>query len=264
MPRFVPLLSRWILPIAVVLWLIGLAIWRGAGPRFPKIQPLPSLDSTCLMARASLLPLPALQRVQIPLAVTWEMPMGSRSGAFTYNAQEFGAMNTQRGGYHLGDDINGIGQENTDLGDPVYAAADGLVVYAGVPSDGWAGVVIVMHRTEVGEKQIFYGHLEPASLAVVAGERLSRGRLIGRLGLSTAVDYAHLHLELRNGATIEPGAGYASDGTLGRENALDFLRPRIMRPGLPVLGAVGWGTGLRVSAPASQQEPKNLPNSSRK
>ena len=58
----------------------------------------------------------------LPMATRFDMPMGSEHGAFTYNARSF---RIQR---HLGDDLNGIGGGNSDLGDPVYAAAAGRVV----------------------------------------------------------------------------------------------------------------------------------------
>ena len=207
-----------------------------------------------LAERARLLPMPASKRAMAPLATHWEWPMGTRKGAFSYNAQPFGEKNAARGGLHLGDDLNGIGQENTDLGDPVFAAADGLVVYSGVPSAGWGGVVILLHRTDAGERQTFYGHLEPSSLAVVAGESVPRGRRLGRLGLTEAVDYAHLHWELRPGAVVDPGPGYSADGLQLRENASQFARARSGPLGMAAAMRSNRGGEVKVTSPGPMPE----------
>jgi murein DD-endopeptidase MepM/ murein hydrolase activator NlpD len=48
-------------------------------------------------------------------------------------------------GRHMGDDWNGNGMGNTDLGAPVYATAHGLVVYARDARMGWGKTVIIRH-----------------------------------------------------------------------------------------------------------------------
>ena len=45
----------------------------------------------------------------------FDFPLGSENGAMTYNAQRF----TEN--HHLDDDLNGIGGEDSDLADPIYA-----------------------------------------------------------------------------------------------------------------------------------------------
>jgi murein DD-endopeptidase MepM/ murein hydrolase activator NlpD len=240
-------------PVVVACALVLIAIWRGARhAHAERPVPPPVLSAETLAARAALLPLPATDYASAPLASRWDMPMGGHNGAFTYNAQAFLEPNPRRGGLHLGDDLNGIGQENTDLNDPVFAPADGRVIYAGHPSPGWGGVVILLHRTLGGEwRQSFFGHLDPDALRVVAGEWVPRGRKLGRLALTTAMDYAHLHYEIRRGVVVEPGPGYAPEGPRLSENAVEFTRARLGLAGLPAAAAYGQSplrTKLRADA----------------
>src|SRR5438045_3286450 len=81
---------------------------------------------------------PALFLASLPTAARFDFPLGSENGALTYNAQPF----TEN--QHLGDDLNGIGGENSDLGDPVYAVADGRVLLADEGGPGWGNVGIVL------------------------------------------------------------------------------------------------------------------------
>src|SRR5437762_10953710 len=65
-----------------------------------------------------------LELASIPTATHFDFPLGNENGAMAYNAQHF----TQN--KHLGDALNGIGGENSDLGDPTYAIADARVLLA--------------------------------------------------------------------------------------------------------------------------------------
>lgn len=179
-----------------------------------KIQP----DGVFDPAFATLSP---IEMVQTPTVDHFDFPVGSRLGALTYNAQPFF---TNR---HLGDDLNGIGGQNSDLGDPVYAIADGLVTYAGWPSDGWGNVMILQHEmADGGLVQTFYGHLGTMNEPV--GSVVRRGEEIGTIGAADGRYLAHLHLEIRRYPTIDVGVGYA-DSRLGRiagELALSKWRKR--------------------------------------
>ena len=147
---------------------------------------------------------------RIPKALRWDMPMGSEHGALTYNAQKFLEPNPDRGGPHYGDDLNGIGGMNTDLGDPVFAAADGLVLYAGQPSDGWGNTIILAHRTEKeGILHTMYAHLDRIHVAV--GSMVTRGTRIGTNGTGNDNYPAHLHLEARTSDHIDIGGGYGNN-----------------------------------------------------
>lgn len=153
--------------------------------------------------------LTALEIARLPLAVRFDYPMGSEHGALTYNAQRF------RLNRHLGDDLNGIGGLNSDLGDAVYAAGFGRVVYAGIPGPGWGRMIILAHRvpdatdaSQVRLIQTVYAHLE--QILVKPDQLIQRGEMIGTVGTADGQYLAHLHFEIREGPYVNPGVGYAS------------------------------------------------------
>ena len=91
--------------------------------------------------------------------------------------------------------IDIAGQE----GQPVMAAADGTVVYAGNGLRGYGELVIVKHsETYVSA----YGHNR--RLLVREGERVKIGQTIAEMG-STGTDRVKLHFEIRRqGKPVDP------------------------------------------------------------
>lgn len=165
----------------------------------------------------------AWQLLAQPTVDRMDEPMGSEHGALTYNAQPFWAMNETRGGHHTGDDLNGIGGMNSDLGDPVYAAADGIVVYSGIPSPGWGRVMILSHRLADGTVfQTMYAHLHSVDAAL--GSLVGRGQKIATVGTADGLYPAHLHYEVRTGFGVDVGAGYAAH-PLNRVDPAAFRKP---------------------------------------
>lgn len=167
---------------------------------------------------------PAFQRLspqqvaRVPLATRFDAPMGSEHGALTYNAQPF------RVNRHLGDDLNGIGGLNSDLGDAVYASGFGRVVYVGAPGPGWGKMIILAHRVREADKtrviQTVYAHLD--QLLVKQDQVVQRGEKIGTVGTADGQYLAHLHFEVREGPYVNPGVGYA-DAPLNRLSPERFL-----------------------------------------
>ena len=160
----------------------------------------------------------------LPLAVRFETPMGSEQAALTYNAQPFRVTR------HLGDDLNGVGGWNSDLGDPVYASATGKVIYAGWPSDGWGNMVVLAHRVPDAKApegwkvyQAVYAHLD--EILVKHGEIVPRGAQLGKVGTAGGRYLAHLHFEIRESLSIYPGPGY-SDVALDRLSPAGLQRER--------------------------------------
>lgn len=188
----------------------GFAWWRAHGLRWDGAAPFD----------------PAFHRltpeevVTLPLAVRFDMPMGSQHGALTYNARPF------RISRHLGDDLNGIGGENSDLGDPVFAAGMGRVVYTGMPGAGWGKMIIVAHRLPADDEagpvvQTMYAHLD--EILVKPGQVVQRGDKIGTVGTGEGAYLAHLHFEVRQGPYINPAEGYA-DTPLNRLSPEAFIQ----------------------------------------
>lgn len=160
----------------------------------------------------------ALELALIPTATRFDFPLGSENGALAYNAQPF----TQN--KHLGDDLNGIGGENSDLGDPIYCIADGRVLLARDGGPGWGNIIIVLHAYVDNNArkfvQSYYGHVE--EMLVHAGDEVRRGQKIATVGTANGRYLAHLHFEMREFVTPFIGPGYRDD-TRGWINPSQFI-----------------------------------------
>lgn len=208
-------------PVTLLLLLVGVAmvafvLLRDPAHRLPPVESLANYqtaDAPLFLPedgrpRHRLHQLSAWDLVALPRAARFDAPMGSEHGALTYNAQRFWEMNEKRGGHHTGDDLNGIGGMNTDLGDPIFAVADGRVLYAGEPSPGWGNIVVVGHRAPDGRAlQSMYAHLHRIDVPV--GATLARGDRIGTAGTANGYYPAHLHFEMRESDGVDIGAGYS-------------------------------------------------------
>jgi hypothetical protein len=173
------------------------------------------------LLRGGLALVSAWDLARTPVVAQLDFPLGSEAGALTYNARPFREVD------HLADDLNGIGGQNSDLGDPVYAAGDGLVIFAGEAGGGWGKVVMLQHREENGDFfQTFYGHLN--EFTVRPGELVPRGATLGTVGTANGQYFAHLHFEIRRGFHLDLGSGY-SPFPLNRLNPEETLR-KLARP----------------------------------
>lgn len=103
-------------------------------------------------------------------------------------------------GIHPGEDWNGTGGNDTDLGQPVYAVANGRVVFAENCGKLWGNVIVIEHTFyENHEKKVIrslYAHL--LEIKTRRGDEVKRRQLIASIGQDPDKTYrAHLHLELR-------------------------------------------------------------------
>lgn len=164
--------------------------------------------------------------VQAPVIDGFSAPLGEVNGTMTYDAQPFGAWNADYEGRHTGQDWNGIGGMDTDLGEPVYAAARGLVLYAGRPSDSWGRVVILAHRLPDGRFiETLYAHL--GEVTVKPGYFVGRGEKLGTVGKAGPAGHfypAHLHFEMIESMAIEAGMPGYADGAMNRLDPSEMMR----------------------------------------
>ncbi|MFQ6572468.1 peptidoglycan DD-metalloendopeptidase family protein [Pseudomonas sp. UM16] len=130
---------------------------------------------------------PAPAPVQVPSAERavggWGWPAsGVLIGKFASN-----------GSLNKGIDIAG------DLGQPVFAASDGSVVYAGSGLRGYGELVIIKHSDTYVSA---YGHNR--RLLVREGQQVKVGQTIAEMG-STGTDRVKLHFEIRRqGKPVDP------------------------------------------------------------
>lgn len=94
---------------------------------------------------------------------------------------------------HNGVDLDG------DTGDPIVAAADGIVLSAGW-RNGYGNTVVISHG---GGYTTLYAHQN--DINVSAGQNVSGGDLIGWVGSTGWSTGSHLHLEVRlDGVALDP------------------------------------------------------------
>ncbi len=89
------------------------------------------------------------------------------------------------GAFHSGIDID------APIGTPVRAAADGDVTDAAMNA-GYGREVVLNHGHDI---QTVYGHL--SAFAVIPGQHVARGQIIGYVGQSGRATGPHLHYEVR-------------------------------------------------------------------
>ncbi len=112
---------------------------------------------------------------------SWPMP-------FTHNITSY--YGERWGRLHSGVDISDGGI----YGQPISASDSGTVIFAGNDNSGYGNYVIIDHGN--GYKTL-YGHC--SSLAVSAGQSVSKGDTVGYVGSTGNSTGPHLHFEVRYG-----------------------------------------------------------------
>ncbi|MGV8970121.1 MAG: M23 family metallopeptidase [Microbacteriaceae bacterium] len=127
--------------------------------------------------------------------VTAPTLMGSLSSGFGYRASPCAGCTSNHEGLDL----------TPGAGTPVYAVADGVVAYPDGASGALGVAIEIAHVIDGVNVTTVYAHMQSGSLTVTAGDAVTAGQQIGRVGNTGASTAPHLHFEVR------PGGGNAID-----------------------------------------------------
>ena len=106
---------------------------------------------------------------------------------------------------------------NTDLGEPLVAPFDGLVINASDVGGAWGKMVRIVGKTLEGELMCWCGaHLDEIYVSV--GDNVAAGQDIGTIGTADGQYSAHLHEQVSIGEV--PGVEI-----FGTDRRYDFRRP---------------------------------------
>ncbi len=117
-------------------------------------------------------------------------------GAFIWpsNAHFLSGFDYSPSANHPGIDIDG------NTGDAVYAADNGVIVYAGWNNWGYGNVVVINHGNGW---QTLYAHL--SAYNVGCGQSVYQGTVVGAIGSTGNSSGSHLHFEMMyNGTKVNP------------------------------------------------------------
>jgi lipoprotein NlpD len=156
-------------------------------------SPSGSLKTTVISRPVGVTPLAVPPVVTTPATTPVMAGVKSASGwAWPTNGILIGKFSSN-GSLNKGIDIAG------DLGQPVLAASDGAVVYAGSGLRGYGELIIIKHSDTYVSA---YGHNR--RLLVREGQQVKVGQSIAEMG-STGTDRVKLHFEIRRqGKPVDP------------------------------------------------------------
>lgn len=182
-----------------------------------------------LLVSLSLAAIAANDTATVRVADGFDFPVGKPDAHGYHKARGFTPFG------HLGEDWDGDGGGDTDLGDPVYSIGNGIVVFAADVFLGWGNVVIVRHSyVENGQPACvdsLYGHLD--KILVKPGDVVVRGQNIGTVGTAHGIYPAHLHFEIRKNLRIGMNrSAFAPDFT-NYYDPTQFIAQHRKLPGAP-------------------------------
>ncbi len=97
-----------------------------------------------------------------------------------------------------------------------------MVKFAGEEGPGWGNVLILTHKLPDGRWiNSLYAHL--SKIGVSTGDKIKKGKQIGRIGDANRLYGPHLHFEMRENFFLPTGPGYGKD-TKGYLSPKEFIR----------------------------------------
>lgn len=204
----------------------------------------------------------AADTIRCLLADGFDFPVGKPDAAGYYKFRGFWPNG------HLGEDWNGRGGGDSDLGDPIYAIGRGVVVLSEDVKVGWGNCVIVRHAYRDASGKIdmvdsLYAHLEERKVKV--NDIVERGQLVGTMGGNNGMYAVHLHLEIRKNLQIGMNrsqfardySNYHSPTTF--INANRQLQASFQKVDIPVKTFAAYGKSLADDPPSGSGRGASIP-----
>ena len=177
-----------------------------SNPSAPPVRRHPSRWLAVLVACAALLPgfVPQAaaqsgSTMRVRLADGFDFPVGKPDAAGYYKFRGYWPNG------HLGEDWNGNGGGDSDLGAPIYAIGRGVVIFTQNIGVGWGNCIIVRHIFREADGKIamvdsLYAHLHERKAKL--HDLVEKGQLVGTMGGNNGMYAVHLHLEVRKNLHI--------------------------------------------------------------
>ena len=100
---------------------------------------------------------------------------------------------------HDGIDIAGA------MGDPVYAAADGIIIYSSYNNGGYGNMVMIDHGVSNEGVKVVTLYAHGSKLVKSVGDAVKKGDIVLEVGSTGNSTGPHLHFEVReNGTHVDP------------------------------------------------------------
>lgn len=126
-------------------------------------------------------------------------------------------------GFHEANDINMNGGGNIELGQPVYAVADGEItsVHLHIGQNTFGKHLHLKINIDGKDYWVHYAHLN--DILVAEGAKVKKGDKLGTIG-NTGTTYAHLHFAIKNQPTGVDGIAKTSEDLKKWENPIEFIK----------------------------------------
>lgn len=211
---------------------------------------------------AALASLPAADTVRCLLADGFDFPVGKPDAVGYYKYRGFWPNG------HLGDDWNGRGGGDSDLGDPIYAMGRGVVVLSENVRVGWGNCIIVRHayRDTTGKIEMvdsLYAHLLERKVQV--GQLVEKGQLVGTMGGNNGMYAVHLHFEVRKNLQIGMNRSQFARDYSNYHNPTTFINAHRQLPAsfqkvdIPIKTFAAYGKTLAQDPPGGSGRGATIP-----
>jgi len=126
-------------------------------------------------------------------------------------------------GFHEGSDLNLNGGGNIDLGQPLFAVADGIItsVHTHIGSPTFGKHLHLKINIDGKDYWVHYAHCD--QILITEGTIVKKGDKIATCG-NSGTTFAHLHLAIKNQPTGVDGIAKTQEDLTKWENPIEFIK----------------------------------------